>query len=197
MEERSLDEIEKEIRDRMERQEQTYAKAKAEAEVKELSSLSQNSSAVIQVQLNNKLADRIKTSADINNKVDETANKLIEKGLQIQEKQINKDLKAAEKEENQAEFELSEDQYKAFGQSTAPKHTWQKKMIEVGYDFWFCVVYIICFLTLAPFYIFLNVIKNQKGILKFLVISVGVVLLLLCLSGITFGVLHWTGVLKN
>ena len=92
MEERSLDEIEKDIRERMERQEQTYAKAKAEAEVKELSSLSQNSSAVIQVQLNNKLADRIKTSADINNKVDETANKLIEKGLQIQEKQINKDL---------------------------------------------------------------------------------------------------------
>ena len=188
-----IDQIEEEIK----KQQDTYMKAKAEAEAKEMALIAQDTDKTLKAKLNSQIAQRVDSDADTKAKIDASADRLIEKGLQVQEKQINKQLKTAELEENKAEFELSEDQYKAFGQSIAPKKLWQKKMIELGYDFWFCIMYFICFVTLAPFYIFLNVIKNQKGILKFVAICVGTLLLLACLGGLTFGCLKWTGVIRS
>lgn len=187
--EKTIEEIEKEIKE----QQDIYVKAKAEAEAKEMSIIAQDTDKTLKAKLNSQIAKRVDSDDDTKAKIDASADRLIEKGLQMQEKQINKQLKNAELEENKAEFELSEDQYKAFGQSIAPKKKWQKKMIEIGYDFWFCVMHFICFWTLAPFYIFLNVIKNQKGALKFVAICVGVLLLLLCLGALTFACLKWTG----
>ena len=189
--EKTIDEIEKEI----ETQQEIYVKAKAEAEAKEMALIAQDTDKTIKAKLNSQIAKRVDNDTDIGAKIDASADRLIEKGLQVQEKQINKQLKTAELEENRAEFELSEDQYKAFGQSIAPKKKWQKKMIEFGYDFWFCVMHFICFWTLAPFYIFLNVVKNQRGILKFVAIVVGVILLIACLGALTFACLKWTGVI--
>ena len=191
--EKTIEEIEKEI----ETQQEIYVKAKAEAEAKEMALIAQDTDKTLKAKLNSQIAKRVDSDDDTKAKIDASADRLIEKGLQMQEKQINKQLKTAELEENKAEFELSEDQYKAFGQSIAPKKKWQKKLIEMGYDFWFCVMHLICFLTLAPFYIFLNVIKNQKGVLKFVAIFVGTMLLLICLGGLTYACLKWTGVIKS
>ncbi|MBQ7466881.1 MAG: hypothetical protein IJS74_02285 [Clostridia bacterium] len=190
--EKTIEEIEKEI----EAQQELYMKAKAEAEAKEMSLIAQDTDKTLKAKLNSQIAKRVDSDDDTKAKIDASADRLIEKGLKVQEKQINKQLKTAELEENKAEFELSEDQYKAFGQSIAPKKKWQKKLIEFGYDFWFCVMHFICFWTLAPFYIFLNVIKNQKGVLKFVAVFVGIILLLICLTSLTFACLKWTGAIK-
>ena len=147
----------------------------------------------MQTKLNTRLANHIDTDELVSAKIEETATKLVEQGLKVQEKKVESDLKTAEKEERKAEFELSEDQYRAFGQDTAPKKLWQQKLIEMGYDFWFVVSYFICFLTLAPFYIFLKIIKNQKGVLKFVAIAVGVALLLAILAALTYLILKRTG----
>ena len=191
--EKTIEEIEREI----ENQQEVFLKAKAEAEAKEMALIAQDTDKTLKAKLNSQIAKRVDEDTEIGAKIDASADRLIEKGLQVQEKQINKQLKNAELEENKAEFELSEDQYKAFGQSIAPKKKWQKKMIEVGFDFWFCVMHFICFWTLAPFYIFLNVIKNQKGVLKFVAIFVGTVLLLVCLGAITYACLKWSGALQS
>ena len=196
MEDKTLEEIEQEIADKKEQEKrnaEVYAKAKAESETHEMSIIAQDTNKTLQTQLNSRLATHIKNDDIVSAKIEETANKLVDKGLKAQEKRVESDLKTAEKEERKAEFELSEDQYRAFGQDTAPKKTWQQKLIECGYDFWFVITYFVCFFTLAPFYIFLKIIKNQKGVLKFVAIAVGVVLLLAILGGLTYWVLKLTG----
>lgn len=196
MVDKTLEELEQEIADKKEqerRNSEAYAKAKAESETREMSVIAQDTNKTLQTKLNSRLATHIDTDDMVTAKIEETANKLVEKGLKVQEKKVESDLKTAEKEERKAEFELSEDQYRAFGQDTAPKKVWQQKLIECGYDFWFIITYFVCFLTLAPFYIFLKIIKNQKGVLKFVAIAVGIVLLLTILGAITYWILKITG----
>lgn len=172
-----------------------YAKAKAEAETKEQALIIQDTNKALQTKLNMEVVNHIETSSEVVEKVKQTANKLVDKGLEIQDNKVEKELKETEKEKNAAEFELEADNYRAFGQSTAPTKNWKKKMIEYGSDFWFVVLYIISFFTIAPFYFFIKEIKTQSGILKFVAILVGSLLLLGCLTGLTFACLKWTGVL--
>ena len=187
------------IEEALKRQEQeyqnTYAKAKAETEVKELSIIAQDTSKALQTKLNSKVAEHIDNSQQVAEKIEKTADILVEKGLKAQEHKVNADLKDSEKKENDAEFGLDEDNYRAFGQGTAPRKKWKKKMIEIGNDFWFIVIYIVCFFSLAPFYNFTKVIKTQSGVLKVVAILVGVSMLLTCLGGLTYACLKWTGVL--
>lgn len=172
---------------------ETYAKAKAESETKEMAIIAQDTNKTLQTKLNTRLANHIDTDELVSAKIEETATKLVEQGLKVQEKKVESDLKTAQKEERKAEFELSEDQYRAFGQDTAPKKPWQQKLIELGYDIWFVFWYFVCFWTLAPFYMILKIIKNQKGVLKFVAISAGVVLLLAILAAVTYLILKITG----
>lgn len=172
-----------------------YAKAKGEAEAKEMSLIAQDTNKALQTKLNLQLANHVETSPEVAEKVKLTATKLVDKGLEIQDNKVEKELKETEKEKNVAEFELDEDNYRAFGQSIAPSKTWKKKLIELGSDFWFVILYIISFFTIAPFYFFIKEIKTQSGVLKFVAIAVGVLLLLGCLGGLTYGCLDWTGVI--
>lgn len=187
------EELERKINEQAESE---YAKAKAEAEIKEQSLIIQDPNKALQTKLNLKVAEHIDNSKDVAEKISQTADKLVQKGLETQEHKVNKELKKSEKEENQAEFELDEDNYRAFGQETAPRKNWKKKMIEIGNDFWFVVIFIVCFWSLAPFYNFTKVIKTQRGILKFVAILTGVLMLLACLGGLTYWILNITGVIK-
>ena len=193
--ERTVEELEQEINSRKQAQEEAYARAKAEAETKEVSTIVQDTSKTLQVKLTQKVASKIETSAEIDKKIDDTTEVLVNMGLETQQNQVETELKKSEKEKAKADFELNEDQFRAFGQDTSPKEAWKKKLIYLGYNFWFVVITFICFFTLAPFYIFTKVIKTQQGILKFVVIAVGVMLLLACLGGLTYGCLKWTGVI--
>ena len=176
--------------------EEQMIKAKAEAEAKQLSVIAQDPAKSLQTKLNMKVVENIETSEQVAEKIKQSADKLVTKGLEIQEKEIDAKLLKAEKDKNRAEFELSEDDYRAFGQETAPKKNWKKKMIELGNDFWFVILYTICFFSLAPFYNYVKVIKSQSKALRFIAICVGVVLLLTCLGGITYGCLKWVGVIE-
>lgn len=186
--------MEENLEERLKNMENTYAKSKAEAEAKELSIIAQDTSKALQTKLNSKVAEYIDKSPQVAEKIEKTADILVEKGLKAQEHKVNADLKDSEKKENDAEFGLDEDNYRAFGQDTAPKKKWKKKMIEIGNDFWFIVIYIICFFSLAPFYNFTKIIKTQSGVLKVVAILVGVSMLLACLGGLTYACLKWSGI---
>ncbi len=186
------EEIKKQIELEIEKEK---ARAKAEAETKEIANIVKDTSTAIQVKLNERAAERIATSEEIGKKIDQTTEALVDMGLETQKNQVETELKKSQKDKAKAEFELSEDQYRAFGQDTSPKEEWKKWIIKAGYNVWFCILAFACFFTLAPFYIFSKIIATQKGVLKVIAIVTGVVLLLLCLTGLTIGCLKWTGVI--
>lgn len=171
-----------------------YMKAKAETETREMSTIMQDTSKTLQVKLNQKVSSIIETSPEVDEKINNTTGVLVNMGLETQQNQVEAELKKSQKDKAKADFELNEDQYRAFGQDTSPKEIWKKKLIEYGYNFWFVIISCICFLSLAPFYIFIKVIKTQSGILKFVTICVGVLLLLTCLGGVTYAILKRIGV---
>lgn len=173
-----------------------YMKAKAEAETKEQSLIIQDSTKALQTKLNLKVAQHIDSSQAVAEKIEQAADKLIEKGLQEQQNKIDTELNKSRKDKNKSEFELEENQYRAFGQETAPEEPWKKKLIKYGYNFWFVIISLICFVSLAPFYIFMKVIQSQKGILRFVTIAVGVLLILACLGGLTYWVLKASGAIQ-
>lgn len=188
-----MEDLDKYVEDRV-KEANAYAKAKAEAETNAVSTIMQDTSKTLQVKLNQRVADKIETSAEIDEKIDNTTNALVDMGLQTQQNQVEAELKKSKKDKAKADFELNEDQYRAFGQNTSPEENWKKRLITCGYNFWFVVIFFICSVSLAPFYIFTKVIQTQKGVLKFVTIAVGVLLLLACLTGLTFACLRWCGV---
>lgn len=161
--------------------------AKAEAEIKEMSSIVQDTNKALQTKLNSKLAETIESDAEISKKISSTAEKLVDKGIEAQHNRVEEEIKRTEKAKNQAEFELAEDQYRAAGLLSAPTKKWQKALVEFMYDFWFVAIRIVCFFTLTPTYVFMNVIRAQSGVLKFVAILVGILILLTCGGAIT----HW------
>ena len=166
-----------------------YMRTKAEAETREMATIVQDTSKTLQVKLNQKVSDIIERSPEVDERINNTTDVLVNMGLETQQNQVETELKKSQKEKAKADFELNEDQYRAFGQDTSPKETWKKRLIEWGYNFWFVIVSLICFVSLAPFYIFIKVIKTQSGILKFVAVCVGVLLLLTCLGGLTYAIL--------
>ena len=172
--------------------EQLRAIAQGKAAVQEMANIAQDTNKALQVKLNTKVAQIIDTDGEIGEKLGSTADKLVDMGIKVQENKVDAEIKKTEKQKNEAEFELAEDQYRAAGLDKTPSRNWQKKMVEVMYDIWFVIIRIICFFTLTPFYIFMNVIKAQSGLLKFIAIVIGVVLLLICLGGLTLWVLNIT-----
>ena len=169
--------------------------AKAEAEVKEISSIAQDTNKTLQTKLNSKIAQRIDTDEAIGEKIDNTAERLVDMGIEIQKNKVEEEINRSAQAKNQAEFKLAEDQYRSAGLERAPSKLWQRKMVSLMYDFWFVIVRIICFFTLTPFYVFLGVIKAQSGILKFVATVVGIILLLTCLGSLTYWVLGITNIL--
>ena len=169
------------------------AKARAEAETKEISTIVQDTSKAIQVKLNQKALKKIEDSPEIDKKMEETTNVLVDLGLETQKNEVQARNNESKKSKLQTEYDLSQDQYRAFGQDSCPEENWKKRLIKYGYNFWFCVIFAICFVSLAPFYCFMKVIQTQRGILKFVAISVGVLLLLACLGGLTYWVLKASG----
>lgn len=173
-----------------------YARARAEAETKEKSLIVQDPAKALTTKLNTKVAEFIDSSQEVAEQISSSAEKLVQKGLETQQNQVDSELNRAKKDKNLSEFEVNEDDYRAFGQNTAPDKKWKRKMIEYGNDFWFIFMFIICFFTLAPFYNFTKIIKTQSGVLKFVAIATGVVMLLGCAAGLTFWVLNLTGVIR-
>lgn len=75
-----LEEMQKQIDDM--KTEQAYAKAKAEAETREIAMIAQDPQKAVQVKLGEKLAREIETSAEVEQKVAGTAQILVDKGLE-------------------------------------------------------------------------------------------------------------------
>ena len=104
-----LDEIEQKLKEKQ--AEEAYAKARAEAEVKEIAIIAQNPQKAIQTKLGEKLAKEIETNAEVDKKVAETTQILVDKGLEEQQNKATASVINSENETLEADFQKYKDEY--------------------------------------------------------------------------------------
>ena len=172
---------------------ETYSKARAEAEVKELSIIAQDPAKSLQTKLNTKVAEHIDSSQAVAQKIEQTADKLVDKGLKVQENKAVASVILSEDETLEADFKKNKDEYLYHGIDHKIDKSWKRKMIHIINDIWFVIWAIISCFTIVPVSTFLSRIKALSGIVKWFAIVLGVALLLACLSGLTYALLKWCG----
>ncbi len=160
--------------------EEAYAKAKAEAEVKELSVIAQDPQKTIQVKLAQKLADKIENSEAVDKKVAGTTQKLVNKVVEEQQNKVETSITNSENEMFEASFAKNKQEYIHHGINHKVDKRWKERMILFINDIWFVIWAIISGFTIVPVSTFTKRIKALQGITKFVAIIVG------CLFALTY-----------
>lgn len=176
--------------------EKEYEKAKAEAEVKEMSVIAQDPQRVIGVKLSEKLAKEIETSAEVDKKVAETTQILVDKGLEEQQNKATASVTNSENAELEADYTKYKDEYLYHGIDHKIDKKWKRKLLLFINDIWFVIWAIVSFFTIVPVSTFLSRIKALSGFIKGVAVVLGILLGLACLFGLTYGCLKWTGVIN-
>lgn len=176
------------------KKEDIYIRSKAEAEVKELSLIAQDPTKALQTKLNTKVAEHIDKSQEVAQKIEQTADKLVDKGLKVQENKASASVILSEDEIIEADFQKNKEEYLHHGIDHKIDKTWKRKMLMIINDIWFVILAIISAFTIVPVSTFLSRIKALSGIVKWLAIVLGVAMLLACLGGLTYALLKWCGV---
>lgn len=189
-----LEEMQKQI-DEM-NAEKAYAQAKAETEVKEMSVIAQDPQKAISVKLSEKLAKEIETSAEVDKKVAETTQILVDKGLEEQQNKAQASVTNSENAEIEADFNKYKDEYLYHGIDHKIDKKWKRQLLLIINDIWFVIWAIISCFTIVPVSTFLSRIKALRGFIKGVAIVLGILLGLVCLTGLTYGCLKWTGVIN-
>lgn len=190
-----LEELEQEIKSM--KSEEAYAKAKAEAEVKEISTIVQDPQKAIQVKLGEKLAREIETSEEVDKKVAETTQILVDKGLIEQQNNATASVIKSENKTLEADFEKYKDEYLYHGISHKIDKKWKRNLLLFINDIWFVIWAIVSCFTIVPVSTFFSRIKALSGFIKAVAIVIGIVLGLTCLTGLTFACLKWTGIVHT
>ena len=173
-----------------------YLKAKAEAEAKELSIIAQDPTKALQTKLNMKVAEHIDNSQAVAVKIEQTADKLVNKGLKVQENKAVANEILSEDETIEADFQKNKDEYLYHGINHKIDKPWKRKIIHIINDIWFVIWAIVSCFTLVPVSTFLSRVGALKGFMKGVALVLGILLLLACLGGLAYGCLKWTGVVN-
>lgn len=188
-----LDRIQEQID--QQKQAEAYAKAKAEAETKEMSEIVQDPTKALQVKLNTKVAEHIDKSQEVAQKIEQTADKLVDKGLKVQENKAVASVIMSEDETLEADFIKNKDEYLYHGINHKIDKKWKRTIIHIINDIWFVIWAIVSCFTIVPVSTFLSRIGALKGFMKGVALVLGIIMLLACLGGLTYGCLKWTGVI--
>lgn len=162
--------------------EEAYAKAKAEAEVKEMSEIAQDPQKTIQVKLAQKLASEIENSERVDKKVADTTQKLVHKGLEEQQNKVETSVTNSENEKFEASFQKNKDEYIHHGINHKVDKRWKERMILFINDIWFVIWAVISGFTIVPVSTFTKRVKALKGLTKFVAVVVGCIFALIYLS---------------
>ena len=172
-----------------------YMKARAEAEVKELSTIVQDPTKALTTKLNEKVALHIDKSEQVAQKIEQTADKLVDKGLKAQENEAEANVILSEDATLQADFEKNKAEYLYHGINHKIDKKWKSTLLLAINDIWFVIWAIVSCFTIVPVSTFLSRIGALKGFMKGVALVLGIILLLACLGGLTYGCLTWTGVI--
>ena len=172
-------------------QAEAYAKAKAEAEARELSEIAQDPSKALQTKLNLKVAEHIDSSQEVAQRIEQTADKLVDTGLRTQENKVEADKIESEDEILEADFKKNKEEYLYHGINHKIDKEWKRKLIHVINDIWFVIWAIVSCFTIVPISTFLSRIGALKGFMKGVAMVLGILMLLACLGGLTYGCIKW------
>lgn len=179
----------------LEKIEKIKVEAKANAEAKEMSNIIQDPTKALQTKLNMKVAEHIDNSQMVAEKIEQTADKLVDKGLKVQENKAVANVILSEDETLEADFQKNKDEYLYHGIDHKIDKEWKRKILHTINDIWFVIWAIVSFFTIVPVSTFLSRVKALKGIVKGVAIVLGILLLLGCLTGLTFACLKWSGLI--
>lgn len=186
--------MEENIEERLKNMEHTYAKSKAEAETREISSIVQDPTKALNVKISEKMANIIDNSADVDKKVSETTQILVDKGLETQKNKVQASVIDSEDDILAADYNKNKDEYMYHGINHKIDKKWKRTMIHVINDIWFVIWAIVSCFTIVPVSTFLSRIAALKGFMKGVALVLGIVMLLACLGGLTYMCLKWSGV---
>ena len=189
-----LEELENEIKRK--NAEEAYAKAKAETEVKEMSAIVQSPQKALNAKLSDKIGKEIEQSEEVDKKVAETTQILVDKGLEEQRNKAVASVINSENETIEADFNKHKDEYIYHGIDHKIDKKWKRDLLLIINDFWFIIWAIVSCFTIVPVSTFLSRIKALSGFIKAVAIVIGILLSLACLTGLTYACLKWCGVLK-
>lgn len=173
-----------------------YMRAKAEAEVKEQSLIIQDPTKALQTKLNLKVAEHIDTSQEVAQRIEKTADKLVDTGLKTQENKVEADKISSEDEILEADYTKNKDEYLYHGINHKIDKVWKRKLILAINNIWFVIWAIVSCFTIVPISTFLSRIAALKGFMKGVAMVLGILLLLACLGGLTYACLKWAGAIQ-
>ncbi len=173
-----------------------YMRAKAEAEAKETALIAQDTAKALQTKLNMEVVKHIDSSQAVADKIEKTADKLVDTGLKTQENKVEADKILSEDEILEADFTKNKDEYLYHGINHKIDKKWKRTIIHIINDIWFVIWAIVSCFTIVPVSTFLSRIGALKGFMKGVALVLGILLLLACLGGLTYGCLKWTGVIQ-
>lgn len=185
METQELTEIEKQI----------YAAKRAEAEVQAVTEIAQDPTKALQTKLNTKVAEHIDNSTSVAERIGATADVLVDKGLKAQENKATASVILSEDETLEADFQKNKDEYLYHGINHKIDKKWKRNLLHLINDIWFVIWAIVSCFTIVPVSTFMSRIGALKGFMKGFALVIGIVLLLACLGGLTYGCLKWVGIL--
>lgn len=162
--------------------EEAYAKARAEAEVKEISLIAQDPQKTIQAKLAEKLAVEIQNSEAVDKKVADTTQKLVSKGLEEQQNKVETSVTNSENEKFEASFAKNKEEYIHHGINTKLDARWKEKLLLAINNVWFVVWAVISGFTVVPVSTFTKRVKALRGLTKFVAVVVGCIFSLIYLA---------------
>lgn len=174
--------------------EEAYAREKARSETQAMLEVTQDTNKTLRMKLNQKVADHIETDEKVAIRVEETANKLVDKGLEVQSNEAIASVMSSQDAIMEADFKKNAKEYKYHGIDHKIDKQWKRTLIMVENDIWFVIWAIIGLFTFVPVSIFLDRIRVLSGFVRWVAIFFGVILGLACLAGFTYWVLNITGV---
>lgn len=190
-----LDEFEEILKQK--NKEEAYAKAKAETEVKEISAIVQSPQKALNAKLSDKIGREIEQSVEVDKKVAETTQILVDKGLEEQRNKAVASVINSENETIEADFNKHKDEYLYHGIDHKIDKKWKRELLLIINDFWFIIWAVVSCFTIVPVSTFLSRIKALSGFIRAVAIVIGILLALACMSGLTYACLEWCGVLNK
>lgn len=108
---------------------------------------------MLNVKLSENIVAKVNTDEKVKKKIDETSEKVIDKGLKTQENKVDT-------QESESDFELKKEVYSHFGINSKVNKKWKRRIYEGFVDFWDVVIGIATGFTIVPISIVLDRFSN-------------------------------------
>lgn len=151
-------------------------------------------SKAIKANLSGKISQKIQTDDNVQRRLDETATKVIDSSLTVEENKATANSIASEDDVNVANFEKYKNEYAHHGIENKVDKVWKTKIITIMNDFWFVIFAIISFFTIVPVSIFIERLKALKGFVKAVFIILGCILIAGILFALVVLIFHFAGI---